>query len=192
MEPFSFLQFVFLKPGVDWRFVLVNWCSKQCSYLCFCLHLPVKGVVFVPIVPLPLGDLPQSGVWHNISHRREWWERQLACLICKCVLLPHLIGLCITTHIFFSMLLFYLLYVCCWSAKHFRRGLLSYIHFVVCSWSFRTAFKMSKSIKVPLIRQVNSLFCVIVQWNLNTSQLHTQHCVSYCVRPKLKQWTVHL
>lgn len=37
-------------------------------------------------VPLPLGDLPQSGVWHQIHHRGEWRERQLLCFICKCVL----------------------------------------------------------------------------------------------------------
>lgn len=160
-----FLQFVFLKPGVDWRFVVVNWCSKQCCYLSFCLHLPVKGVVFAPIVPLSLGNLPQSGVWHDINHRREWWKRQLACLTCKCVLLLHPIGLSITTHtvvqvpFVFRLSSFGLsalcLIVCCWSVKHFRWKQLFIHTFGFLFMGFWNGFKLFKSIKGTLINQAN-------------------------------------
>lgn len=164
-EAFLFLQFVLLKPGIDWRVVVVNWCSKQLCYLSFCLHLPVQGFVFGPIVSLPLGNLPQSGVCYDISRRREWWERQLACLACKCVLLLH--TLCV--HFFtFVVLLFalgllelhhLLIFEAIW-----KRSVFYFKKIVACSLPFKTALSKSKqlqSIKLPLKSQTNSVFIIV-------------------------------
>ena len=149
--------------------MVVNWHSKKCCYLSFCLHLPPEGVVFVPIVPLPLGDLPQSGVWHDISHRTEWWERHLVCLICKCVLLLHLIGLHITTHcasvfFFFLFSFVWICFICLCLVlicKGPQKTCFNYLHSGVSSWSFRTIFKILTSIKVSVLNQVclNSFEC---------------------------------
>ena len=163
--------------------MVVNWHSKKCCYLSFCLHLPPEGVVFVPIVPLPLGDLPQSGVWHDISHRTEWWERHLVCLICKCVLLLHLIGLHITTHcasvfFFFCFLLSEFVlsaYVWCWSAKGLRRPALITYTLVSRLGLLEQFLKYSHPSKFQSwIKCVSIHLSVQNVWNFSTSQLHTQ------------------
>ena len=141
--------------------MIVNWCSKQRRYPPVGLHLPVKGVSFVPIVPLPLGNLPQSGVGHHISHRRERWERQLACLACKCRFITS--HRSVRTHTLWPFSQFCCSFLCLFSF---------HIHSAVCSRPFTSAlskFKQFKSIKVSLISQANSVFVTLQNvWNLLT------------------------
>lgn len=173
----TFLQFVYLKAGIDW---IVPSSAVICPFIFISL-------LKVLCLSLSLGDLSESGVRHNICHRREWRERRLPCLICKRVLFLflHLIGLCITTDhsfVFFSLLFFYLLCVCCWSTKH----LLLYMHSVCCLFLDCPNLSKFHSYCNPSVFSLHEC--------LNTSQLRFSYCVNLVGKcwPVMKQWTVHL
>lgn len=84
---FSFSHNLFFSTPANWRFAAENGCSTQRFYLCFCLHLPAEGAVFALLSPIPLGNLPQSGVYHNINHGGEWRSRRR--LTCESVYALH-------------------------------------------------------------------------------------------------------